>query len=147
MRVRHERMSAEFEKWLFTYRQRDRRYFHTVLHHFTGRDTGHPHSHPWNFTSHILSGSYVERVYAIHPDGSWSSSVVHRAMNTVHNVTAKTIHEIIELPEGECWTAVVPTSAVPVPWHFWQFTDNGIFRRLPRERKFRKLQTLSEVEE
>lgn len=140
MKVKHQRLSAEFEKWLFTYRQREKQYFHTVLHHFTGRDKGNPHSHPWHFTSYILSGGYVERQYTIHPDGSWSSELIHRLPETVHKVTTDTIHEIIELPEGECWTAVVPTSPHPVPWHFWQFGETGICRRLPRERRFRKFQ-------
>ncbi len=137
MKLRHERMSAEFEKWKLTYSGKDKTYFHTVLHHFTGRDTGHPHSHPWNFTSYILAGGYVERVYTIHPNGSWSSEIIHRLPETVHNVTTATIHEIIELPEGESWTIVVPTSLKPVPWHFWKFDESGIYRRLPRERKFR----------
>ena len=138
MTIRHQRMSAEFEKWLLTYRQRDKQYFHAVLHHFTGKDKGNPHSHPWNFTSYILAGSYIEKQYTIHPDATWSSAIIHRKAETVHKVTTNTVHEIIELPEGECWTAVVPKSPHPVPWHFWKFDESGIYRRRPKERTFRK---------
>ena len=141
MKLKHERLSAEFEKWLFTYRQREKKYFHTVLHHFTGKDKGNPHSHPWNFTSYILAGSYVEKRYIIHPDGNWSSTLIHRTTEAVHKVTADTVHEIVELPEGECWTVVVPTSPQPQPWHFWQFDETGIYRRLPKERTFKKYQS------
>lgn len=90
-------------------------------------------------TGSYISG-YVEKQYTIHTDGSWRSEIIHRLTETVHKVTTNTVHEIIELPEGECRTDVVPTSPRPVPWHFWKFDETGIYRRLPRERTFKPVQ-------
>lgn len=99
MHVRRERMSAEFEK------------FHLgdgrVLHFFTGVDRGGPHDHPWDFTSKILVGGYVERVYTPHDDGTWSSELIRREVDDVFDVRAEHIHEIVELPRGICQTMVL----------------------------------------
>lgn len=138
MTLRHQRMSREFEKFLFTHAGHGKKYFHSVFHHFTGRDRGNPHSHPWNFTSYILAGGYVERQYIIRPDGTWHSEIIHRLPETIHKVMTNTIHEIIELPEGECWTVVVPAGSAPIPWHFWRFDENGVYFRLPKSRHFKK---------
>ena len=103
-----ERMSDEFVK------------FHLgdgrALHFFTGPDRGGPHDHPWPFVSQVLLGSYVERAYR--PDGT--SELIHRHRGDVFRVAATHIHEIAELPEGECLT-LVQAGPVEREVRFWRF--------------------------
>lgn len=111
--TRVERMSEQFAKLHL-----DVGRFALTLHHFTGPDAGDPHDHPYPFTTTILAGGYVEEVWRRGKDG-WESRRVHREPGTTHRVGARTIHRIVELPEGECVTAVV--------WH-----TEGVARREPR---------------
>lgn len=138
VRYRTQKMSNEFTKYLFLHHEPGEQYFHTVLHHFTGIDIGGPHDHPFNFRSYILQGSYVEKVYHICPDGTFRTELIHRKQGTVHEVFTHTIHELVELPERECWTAIVPTSPRKIPWHFWTFDKTGIYRRTKRQKNFTK---------
>jgi hypothetical protein len=113
MDIRHERMSNEFEK------------FHLgdgrVLHHFTDVDRGGPHDHPWSFTSHVLSGGYVERVYTHNSEG-WTSEEIHRRPGDTFSIAAEHIHEIVHLPEGQCWT-IVSAGPNERETRFWQFGE------------------------
>ncbi len=113
--------------------------FDAVIHHFSEKDQNeHIHDHPFSFTSHILKGSYVERIYEIHDDGSYTSSVHHRKEGTAHHVAASTIHEIIELPENECFTLIRPNG-----WEkdtfFYRFEEGRVFKRRWNQRKFREV--------
>jgi hypothetical protein len=92
--------------------------FGVTLHHFTGPDLGDPHDHPYAFTTTILAGGYIEEVWCRGKDG-WSPRFVHREPGTSHRVGARSIHRIVELPQGECVTAIV--------WH-----SEGVQRRQPR---------------
>lgn len=105
-----ERMSDEFEKWHIIGLP-----FGCALHHFTGVDRGDAHDHPFAFTSHILSGGYVEDIY--NADGSCGA--VERQPGTCHSVVAEHIHRIVELPQGQCWTLVLPGPHVRVT-RFWR---------------------------
>ena len=49
-----------------------------VLHRFSEPDTGPPHDHPWGFTSHVLSGGYIEDLYMLRPDGIATVARVER---------------------------------------------------------------------
>lgn len=96
--------------------------FNAAYHHFTGRDVGKPHDHPFDFTTQIIIGGYVERVYYVDADGSWRSEVSHRRAGDFVFNRAEHIHEIIELPEGECWTHSV-YGIWRRNWGFWNFDD------------------------
>ncbi len=109
--------------------------FDTAIHHFTAKDNGSPHDHPFGFTSHILQGGYVERVYKVDADGKWTSELLHRKSGTVHSVEATHIHEIVELPDGECYTLIIPQEKVREP-RFWKFDENGSESRVWYEGDF-----------
>lgn len=113
--------------------------FDAVIHHFSEKDLNeHIHDHPFSFTTHILQGSYVERIYVIAEDGSYTTSEHHRKESTLHFVPANTIHEIIDLPEGECFTLIKPNG-----WeketYFYRFEDGKAYRRKRNQRKFRPI--------
>lgn len=106
-----------------------------VLHQFTGVDRDLAHDHPFSFHTHILYGGYVEEVYTIYPGGTWSMEVIERLPGTAHHVEATHIHRIIGLPQGECWTMILPGPAVRET-RFWKFTADGISSRHWRRRVF-----------
>lgn len=113
--------------------------FDAVIHQFSQKDQNeHVHDHPFSFTTHILKGSYIERVYEIFEDGTYNSSVHHRLEGTSHFVPADTIHEILELPEGECFTIIRP-NAWERETHFYRFEDGIIYKRRWNQRKFRQI--------
>ncbi len=109
--------------------------FGAVIHHFTAPDKGNPHDHPFGFTSFILSGGYVEKVYKISYGGQWSSELVYRPPGLAHYVQAHHIHEIVELPNGECYTLIVPGKKVRET-RFWLFEENQIKSRAWNEADF-----------
>ncbi len=98
--------------------------FDTAIHHFTAKDKGSPHDHPFGFTSFILQGGYVERVYKVETDGKWTSELLHRTPGTVHSVEAAHIHQIVELPSGECYTIRIPPEKVRQT-RFWTCEEHG----------------------
>lgn len=108
-----------------------------VLHHFTGIETGYPHDHPFDFTTEILFGDYIERIYTINYS-RWTSKEVTRLAGTLHFVPAETIHQIIAFPEGECWTLITPKEHRRVS-RFWRSDPNGnIYSRAWNEQKWTK---------
>lgn len=113
-----ERMSDQFTKLHFMIGTSP-----VTLHHFTGPDVGDPHDHPFAFTTKILAGGYVEEVWRRGIDG-WSSRLVHREPGTSHRVEARSVHRIVQLPQGECVTSIV--------WH-----SEGVHRRHPRFWRYR----------
>lgn len=130
MGIRRERMSKEFTKYHIKI---GKVYF--VVHHFKGADKGDPHDHPWGFTSFVVKGSYIERRYVI-ANNEWTSTDIKREKGTSFSVEAAAIHEIIELPEGECWTVVLPKQKERETM-FWRFSEGMIENRLWNKRKFR----------
>ncbi len=113
--------------------------FDAVIHHFSAQDQNeHIHDHPFSFTTHILKGSYVERIYKILDDGTYHSSVHHRKEGSSHFVPAETIHEIIELPEGECFTLIRPNEREKETY-FYRFEEGKAFKRRWNQRKFREI--------
>lgn len=123
MNYRIEQISDEFTKYILELRGKDEP-FYPAIHHFTNPDKGGPHDHPWSFTTHILKGGYIERVYYVKEDGSYISEVFHRRPGTVHTFLSTHLHEIIHLPEGECWTLVIANEPER-DWYFWEFDGNG----------------------
>ncbi|MFP5078636.1 hypothetical protein ACLE20_15125 [Rhizobium sp. YIM 134829] len=95
-----------------------------VLHRFTEVDTGDPHDHPWSFTTTIAKGSYVEEIFQL--DGT--SERVLRKRGDSFQVPAGRIHRIVELPEGECVTAVL-YGPKEMEFGFYRFEDGRALYR------------------
>jgi hypothetical protein len=132
--VRKEKMNAVFMKYHLKGLP-----FDAVIHHFSEKDKNeHIHDHPFSFTSHILKGSYVERIYEISEDGTYTSSIHRREEGSSHFVPASTIHEITELPEGECFTLIRPGQWEKETF-FYRFEDGKAYRRKWNQRKFREI--------
>lgn len=98
--------------------------FGAVIHRFTAPDKGSPHDHPFGFTSFILSGGYIEKIFKVGSDGSWESELVERLPGTVHTIEADHIHQIVELPRGECYTLIMPREKIRES-KFWKFDESG----------------------
>ena len=116
--MRIERMSPAFVK----YHLDDGR----ALHRFTRPEpVAFPHDHPWSFHTEILAGGYVEEVFMIHPDGSWSSKLTELVPGLTYKVAATHIHRISALPAGECWTLVRagPHERTTLFWRFGQTVE------------------------
>lgn len=113
--------------------------FDAVLHHFSEQDKNeHIHDHPWSFTSHVLKGSYVEKIYTL-KDNVLTSRDVLRKEGSSHFVNAELIHEIIDLPEGECYTLIRPDITTQRDVHFWKFEDGKVFNRKWDEIDFKEI--------
>lgn len=138
IKIKREKMNAVFTKYHIKGLP-----FDAVIHHFSQKDINeHIHDHPFSFTSHILKGSYVERIYKILADGSYRSTIRHRREGTSHFVEATTIHEIIDLPDGECYTIITPKHKERETC-FYKFENGQIFKRQWNQRKFRRLEFLN----
>lgn len=107
-----------------------------VLHRFTAPDTGDPHDHPFGFTSHVLSGGYVEDVFKPQPDGTHTVNRYQRLPGTSHRVDARTIHRLVELLAPEAWTLIEPGPAEQKSG-FYRFDGAGIWHRHWDEPEFR----------
>jgi len=89
------------------------------------------------FTTHVLKGSYKERVYSLSNDKKdyifydkvWEEG-------TSHFVPAYLIHEIIELAEGDCFTLIRPEPKTR-DTHFWKFEDGKIYNRVWHEKDYK----------
>jgi hypothetical protein len=79
--------------------------FHRIITSDPGRVM---HDHPWDFTSQLLQGCYIEHT----PRGT----TVYRAPCVITR-QAEQPHRL-ELPEGEVWTYVV-TGMARRRWGFW----------------------------
>lgn len=106
---------------------------HPDLHHMKAPDLGLPHCHPWSFRSLIIRGSYVEEVYA--PDGS--TTLVTHNQGDSFVIAAEHIHRIVELPEGEAWTFIVPEGPVGRTWGYWRWKDGQAFKKDHNGRRWR----------
>jgi len=79
--------------------------FHQIISSDPGRVM---HDHPWDFTSRLLSGTYIEHT----PQGTrtWTAPcVITRRAEMPHR---------LELPDGEVWTYVV-LGRPRRRWGFW----------------------------
>jgi hypothetical protein len=132
-----ERMSDQFTKLHLEVGK-----FPITLHHFTGPELGDAHDHPYAFTTTILAGGYVEKVWRRGKNGR-SSRLIHREVGTSHRVGARSVHRIVELPHGECVTSIV--------WHtegvkrrqprFWRFSNGVMWSRRWDERAFKRIRS------
>ena len=123
----HEILSRAFEKFHVHGLP-----FAASFNHFTEPDTGDPHDHPFNFVTHIIKGSYIERVYDLR--GIYSSH--KRVAGTAHYVSHDNIHQIIDLPEGECYSLMIPEPKIREP-RFWKFENGRAYSRQWNEEEFK----------
>ena len=96
-----------------------------VIHHFTDRDLGPHHSHPWRFRSIILKGGYVEEV--LHPDGK--TETIERKPGATFEIAPDHVHRIIALPTGECWTCIDVLGPKVQEPGFFEWRDGRMFYR------------------
>lgn len=127
VQVHSERMSDVFEKWHI-----EGLPVAAVLHRFGDVDLGDPHDHPWGFRSIILHGGYVEECFGW-PNGFWGKK--HHKVGDSFYVPATHIHRIVELPEGECWTLILPGPPERTS-RFWQFREDGAYSRAWHEQEW-----------
>jgi hypothetical protein len=114
-----------------------------VFHQMLGPDVGDPHDHPWSFETTILRGGYAEEIYFPNSGGrGWSMTVAHRRPGDRFRVDARTIHRIIDLPEGECWTMVTPQPAER-EWKYWRFDEFGARSRHWWEPEFNEMERVA----
>jgi len=106
--------------------------FNASFNHFTEPDTGDPHDHPFNFVTHIIKGSYIERIY----DTRGNFYTITRTLGSFHYVSADTIHKIIKIPEGECYTLMIPELKIREP-RFWRFENGKAYSRQWNEEEFK----------
>ena len=81
--------------------------YHNILADDPQRDF---HDHPWDFVSHLLSGTYIEHT----PDGTTvytAPCVIRRKAEQLHR---------LELPEGPVWSYILHTPVRRV----WGFQTN-----------------------
>jgi len=94
--------------------------FHIAFHVISKPDFGLVHDHLTDIRIMILQGSYWERVYTVNEDMSWSYEDFHRKAGEVRDIKATCIHEILSLPDGPCYTQIMPGPIVH-EWGFWNF--------------------------
>ncbi|RZK35359.1 MAG: hypothetical protein EOO61_12030 [Hymenobacter sp.] len=98
--------------------------FSAVIHRFRAVEEGDAHDHLFAFTSTILYGGYVEQIYFLNNEGHWDKKTVHRKPGDTFRVEATCIHKITGLPQGECYTIILPEAKV-CETHFWRFDKHG----------------------
>jgi hypothetical protein len=125
--VRIERMNKNFTKYHLGGGR--------VLHHFTSANDEFFHDHPWPFRSTILSGGYVEIVAQPCDDGTLTLTTVKRLPGTTHDVQAGTIHKLIGLLKGDCWTIIEPGKHERKSG-FYKADEAGVWHRFWDQRKW-----------
>lgn len=107
--------------------------FHPVFHRFTQPDFGDPHDHPWSFRSVILHGGYLEEVYNLDGD---PVRLIRREVGDSFLIDLNHIHRIVDLPQGECWTMIIPQEGASQKSGFYQFREDAIYHRFWDEPDF-----------
>jgi hypothetical protein len=100
--------------------------FSPVIHHLKDRDHSDPHSHPWDFHSHILKGWYVEERWARSDrSGLYIEDVqINREGESLYR-DARAMHKIVDVSPGGCWTLVMAREAYCEAL-FWHTGVNGV---------------------
>lgn len=108
--------------------------FDAVIHHIKEGDKGDFHDHPFDFTTHILKGWYVEEIASDRDArmyGQWfSTRTWNRNIDDTFHVKAETIHRITEVSREGCWTIIKPLQAARLKSGFWRpGPDNTVLYR------------------
>ena len=120
--IRHEPMSDIFHKYHIENFGVD-----AVLHEFLKAEPedADAHDHPFDFTSFVIKGWYIERIWEKHPSGYLYSRLVTRRGGECFYVEAETIHQIISVSNGGCKTLILPGPATRKSG-FWKFEPSGV---------------------
>lgn len=115
-----------------------------VFHTLSEPDTeGSIHDHPFSFTSFVISGGYVEKIWYKFEEG-YRTSIVERKPGSSHRVEADTIHQILALPNGECHTLILPEAKTREPG-FYKFENGKVYHRFHYEKEFRLIEETENV--
>jgi len=99
--------------------------FPVKIHHITKIDDPQLiHTHPVNARSYVFHGWYIERVYTINDDGTYTYEDVKREQGTSHYIAATHAHQIIAISEGGVYTLTTPSEIVN-NWGFYKKNDEG----------------------
>ena len=124
MHIEHEYLSESFSK----YHVRDAP-FYKVFHHFKKPDTGDFHDHPSPMEIRIEKGGYIEDQLIIAEDGTCvGGRRIVRKPGDIFTIEAGTVHKIVELLEGECWTSMTP-GLHEREWGFYRVEDGKVLHR------------------
>ena len=124
VRLEHEKMNEGFEKFHIRGLMYQGNPFYAVIHHFTGPDEGDPHDHPFGMDITLLKGEQLERIFWKKNDGTWRDKLFHRHEGSSRYVQANTIHRIESLPDGECYTLMMPDWHEQ-RWGSWILNEDG----------------------
>ncbi|GAB3949506.1 hypothetical protein GCM10028805_25850 [Spirosoma harenae] len=111
---------------------------HRVLHQFTAAHDLHYHDHPFGFKSTILAGGYREEIGVVQANGTMAVTIVDRLPGTAHSVKAGTIHRLVGLLAGDCWTIIEP-GPKEKDSGFYKVNEKGVWHRYWYQRKWRLL--------
>ena len=91
---------VHFERWAII----ETKWFAWYLHKIQQSDKDHMHSHPWNFISLILKGSYMEemRKNPLSLDTQWND----KTPGTITYFSNEWFHSIAHIIRGPVWTTV-----------------------------------------
>jgi len=127
-----EKLSDEFTKHHIGFKN-----LPVVIHQFTDIDKGPPHDHPATFRTHILKGSYLEFIYKKTKHG-WKNVYKLRKTGDSFIIRANHIHQIVALPQGECWTVSIGPKPTQT-WGFYEFRADGAYKRAHDQETWTKL--------
>lgn len=83
--------------------------------------TPRPHSHPWDFRSHILAGGYTEDRYTLDEKGTVDAALGNEhAEGTINRIDREIYHEVTELhtQPGDTMTLMVCGRGVRGRWGY-----------------------------
>ena len=104
--------------------------FAAVIHEFKEAEPldALAHNHPFSFTTFIMHGWYVERIwYRQNPNTKWRYYDVKREEGRAYTVDASRIHQIIDMSKGGCYTMMIPQGE-KTDWGFYEMPEGKYFK-------------------
>lgn len=95
------------------------------------------HCHPFDFTSHIIEGSYTEELLLRRSDGTYYVQTVERLAGTSHKMPAAVPHRLVGLPSGFCVTKADYGPTVRKSGEYLLRPDGKLLHRYWDEKEFR----------
>lgn len=106
-------------------------WFGIYVHRFDNPDVRTFHDHPWNFTSVVLRGAYVE---VVQKDGQRYARKLGRGSRRVNRKMAEDLHFIETLLRKPTWTLIVVGRRRRV----WGYVDEDGWTRFDQHENARK---------